>query len=434
MKPWKDSKTPALAIVARGDQITCQSAIRFTVRSQSAPDKTYSVVVEAERSECNCAFHGEHKMDCIHILAVRYYLEIVTRTGAVPKVERVRLTYPQAWSAYNAAQAAEVRLFDELLSNLVQGVPDLPYNGDGRPALPLNEQIFCSVQKVYSQLSSRRSQSLFGFAAGRGQLGRAPHFNVSSRFLNRTDATQILRKLVRVTAAPLAGVESQFAIDSTGFRTRSFGAYCAEKHGTKKEHRWLKAHLSSGIKTNVVTDVVVTDSVGEGTGDSTQVPALLEGTMEAGFRIEEILADKAYSTRPVHAALEAHHAGALIPFRSNAKGLGKGSALWHKAFYFFQLHRDAFEARYHKRSNVESTIGAIKKKLGESLKSKNRVAQENELLCKIVAYNITVLIHEMFENGVAPDFGAFLMEAERRTPARPPAGAKVGEIQPQVLK
>ena len=43
-----------------------------------------------------------------------------------------------------------------------------------------------------------------------------------------------------------------------------------------------------------------------------------------------------------------------------------------------------------------------KKKFGESVKSKNRVAQENELLCKIIAYNITVLIHEMVQlNGTA---------------------------------
>ncbi len=69
---------------------------------------------------------------------------------------------------------------------------------------------------------------------------------------------------------------------------------------------------------------------------------------------------------------------------------------------------------YHKRSNVESTIGAIKKKLGESLKSKNLVAQKNELLCKIIAYNITVLIQHMHEIPVdrfAPLFGNLHLNA-----------------------
>jgi transposase len=61
---------------------------------------------------------------------------------------------------------------------------------------------------------------------------------------------------------------------------------------------------------------------------------------------------------------------------------------------------------YHKRSNVESTFAAIKRKFGETIKSKNRVAQENEMLCKIVAYNITVLIHAMHELGITPNFCA----------------------------
>jgi hypothetical protein len=43
-------------------------------------------------------------------------------------------------------------------------------------------------------------------------------------------------------------------------------------------------------------------------------------------------------------------------------------------------------------------------KFGETLKSKKFTAQVNELLCKIIAYNITVLIHEMFESNIVPEF------------------------------
>jgi hypothetical protein len=55
---------------------------------------------------------------------------------------------------------------------------------------------------------------------------------------------------------------------------------------------------------------------------------------------------------------------------------------------------------YHKRSNIEATNAAIKRKFGE----KNPVAQVNELLAKIIAYNLTVVIHEMYENGIDPKF------------------------------
>lgn len=41
---------------------------------------------------------------------------------------------------------------------------------------------------------------------------------------------------------------------------------------------------------------------------------------------------------------------------------------------------------------------------GKNIRSKNRTAQVNEVLCKRIAYNLTVVMHEMFENGIAPHF------------------------------
>ncbi|MCG2782745.1 MAG: transposase [Candidatus Altiarchaeales archaeon] len=59
---------------------------------------------------------------------------------------------------------------------------------------------------------------------------------------------------------------------------------------------------------------------------------------------------------------------------------------------------------YHKRSNVETTFMMIKQKFGDGLKSKKFVSQKNELLAKLICHNIVVLIHEMFELGINPDF------------------------------
>ncbi|WP_428366907.1 transposase [Methanoregula sp.] len=73
-------------------------------------------------------------------------------------------------------------------------------------------------------------------------------------------------------------------------------------------------------------------------------------------------------------------------------------------YHYFQLNKDEFMEHYHKRSNVESTNAAIKRKFGKTLKSKNQIAQVNELLAKIIAYNLTVVIHEMYENGIEPNF------------------------------
>lgn len=93
-----------------------------------------------------------------------------------------------------------------------------------------------------------------------------------------------------------------------------------------------------------------------------------------------------------------------IPFKKNVTVKSRGSTTWSKIYHYFQFNRDEFMKHYHKRSNIESTNAAIKRKFGETLKSKNPVAQVNELLAKIIAYNLTVVIHEMYGNGINPEF------------------------------
>ncbi len=116
-------------------------------------------------------------------LATKYYLEVEKQTPLGTYYEKVNLTYAQAWNAYNEAQKAEIKLFDELLKDLVEAIPE-PEQTMGRPRIPLKESLFCAIQKVYSQLSSRRAYSLFQNATERGQIDHAPHFNAPSKLLN----------------------------------------------------------------------------------------------------------------------------------------------------------------------------------------------------------------------------------------------------------
>jgi len=65
---------------------------------------------------------------------------------------------------------------------------------------------------------------------------------------------------------------------------------------------------------------------------------------------------------------------------------------------------DEFLAAYHKRSNVESTFSAIKRKFGGSVRSKKYTAQVNEILCKVLCHNLSCLVHAMHELGIEPTF------------------------------
>jgi len=69
-----------------------------------------------------------------------------------------------------------------------------------------------------------------------------------------------------------------------------------------------------------------------------------------------------------------------------------------------QRIRVDFLAHYQKRSNVESTFSMIKRKFGDSLRSKTTTAQVNETLAKVLCHSLVVLIHEMYELGINPVF------------------------------
>jgi len=72
LSPWPDERTPALAIVARGDQIRALSPVRFEVRSQSRPGRKYEIRIRKDRWSCSCTYHRSTRRVCIHIRAVRY--------------------------------------------------------------------------------------------------------------------------------------------------------------------------------------------------------------------------------------------------------------------------------------------------------------------------------------------------------------------------
>lgn len=109
----------------------------FKVKSQSGKG-AYAVKATPNGMTCTCPDFVYRGGKCKHIQATRYYLEIEKDTPQGVVTEKVHLAYKQAWDAYNAAQMAEVKLFDELLKDLVKTIPE-PEQTMGRPRITLQE-------------------------------------------------------------------------------------------------------------------------------------------------------------------------------------------------------------------------------------------------------------------------------------------------------
>ncbi len=75
-------------------------------------------------------------------------------------------------------------------------------------------------------------------------------------------------------------------------------------------------------------------------------------------------------------------------------------------YHFYMFNRDTFLQHYHRRSNVETVFSMIKGKFGDAVRSRTRVAQVNEVLCKVLCHNLCVLIQSIYELGIEPTFWA----------------------------
>ena len=240
-------------------------------------------------------------------------------------------------------------------------------------------------------------------ASERGLIDRAPHYNTIFKYLEKPELTPVLTNLITESSLPLQSVETDFAVDSSGFSASRFERWYNHKYGKDTfRQEWVKCHIITGVKTNIITGIEILD---KNAADVKQLPPLVAATAQ-NFRLSEVSGDKAYlSVKNVTAI---HDAGALpfIAFKKDSSERGKTghSKVWKDMFYYFMWKHEDFLQHYHKRSNVETTFSMLKRKFGDSVRSKTDIAMKNEVLCKVLAHNLVVLIHEIHELGIEPVF------------------------------
>jgi transposase len=324
-----------------------------------------------------------------------------TPDGTSTVTETVKVTYGQNWPAYNTAQTNEKTRFMTLLADLCQGI-QVPAQRLGRPRVSLQDVVFGAAFKVYSTVSTRRCMSDLQDAQDKGYISKAPHYNTIIKYLEMPALTPILKELIVQSSLPLKAVETDFAVDASGFSTSRFIRWYDHRYGGERDgHGWLKVHLMVGVRTNVVTGIEIG---GRYEHESPYFPALLEGTAR-NFELENVLADKAYSSHKNLQLVAEKGATPYVPFKAGTLEPEEDS-IWKRMYFFYNFNRDAFLRHYHRRSNVESTFSMMKAKFGDRLRSKTDTAQVNEMLLKVLCHNICCVIQSMYELGVEPTFWA----------------------------
>ena len=388
----------------------------WQVPSQSC-DKTYTV--DPVGQTCTCPDHQEWHHKCKHLYAVEITIKReISTDGTITETKSITFTekrkYQQDNVAYHEAQRNEKNRLQVLLYELCKGI-DEPFRKPTTGPKPhsIKDMIFSCVFKVYVGFSSRRFSCDLLDAHAKGFTSKPiPGMKVTA-FMENPTLTPILYSLIAQSAMPLRVVESQFVIDSSGFSGCRFDRWFEEKYDgenvrrvNRKEHTWVKAHIACGTRTNVVTAAIVLD---KHSADCPQFAGLTKTTAH-GFNIGEMSADKAYlSAENVEAIFGVGGVPFIAPKVNTTGGIG---GPFEKMFHYFQYRREDFLQHYHRRSNVESTFSAIKRKFGDSVRSKCDFAMTNEVLSKLLAHNLCCLIQEQCELGIEPIF----WQEEKREP------------------
>jgi transposase len=377
----------------------------FLVPSQSLAEKRYEVRLDGEGT-CTCPDHSESGFCCKHIRAVRIVVRRETNMdGSITETKSItfeeKKIFSQDWPAYDRAQKTERKRVQVLLADLCKNLPEFerPPGKTGPKPHSVKDSVFSMCLKVYGGLSGRRTQCDLDDAFAAGYLERPmPCIKVATCFENPA-YKPILTDLVAKSALPLVPVETNFAVDSTGFSSSRFETWWDHKYGVnRRKCMWVKVHCVVGTKTNVVTAVRILD---KDANDCPQFVPLMQTTRER-FDVKEVAGDSAYlSVENVEDTVKHDGTPFILPKSNTTGGVG---GLFEKMFHYFQFRKDEFMEHYHRRSNIEATWSALKRKFGDSVRSRTDAAMVNECLCKLLCFNLTCVIQEQEVLGIAPVF------------------------------
>jgi transposase len=293
-------------------------------------------------------------------------------------------------------------LFLRLLNEAVDSL-NIEYSYKfGRPHAPLDDMIKCCVIKVWNCFSSRRTMAELQLAYALGYIHQIYHFNTINNYMVDPQLAPYLERLYRMFALPLVGVESVFAVDSTGFslpHKEKWAKVRLDKEYTIRK-AYKKLHVITGVHTNIITSARITEGI---RNDSPEFEFLVKDTARR-FRIREVCADAGYLSRKNCGIAE--EVGA-VPYIMPKKGVNPRSMnypAWKRMIRLWNENKQSFKEHYHRRSTVESTFSALKRKFSGYIRSKCDTSQRNELLCKVVCHNAAVLVTSIFCLGAEAEF------------------------------
>lgn len=310
----------------------------------------FSVIVESSDAKSLLKLMGE-----AHRLGARTTISEVGTRSDNPTPSTSTPEIPLRTSVIRTSRQST---FEHLLRYLCDNL-EQPTQSSGRPKLPLSDMVYASILKVYVNKSGRKASS----DISRAKLLRViPHHNTISRYLGLSELTPILDRLITLAASPLMPMESKFNHSVSSFSTTTYLPK-PKAYGAKPPQRWVICSALVGATTNLVSLVETTSAY---VGSPTEIPELISKV--------------------------------LVPTARKIDTDLNTLVMWKRLCS--ELHQSS--SKVNLKPNRGSAFSVIKEGFGGSVKSKDEIAQVNEILCKIVAYNLGILATQVRNLGMNP--------------------------------
>jgi len=283
------------------------------------------------------------------------------------------------------------------LTDFFERTDEKNVSGNGRPPIYFKDMLKSLLIMAYHGMSYRRCRSDLELSKEMGILCAVPKRSTLCKYMNENSIKEQLISLIQQSAVYFISSESSMIIDSTWYPLKSCLTGYSNKPNFKRNMPREFNPMSKTRKLHIAllknSRIIAYANTSNGNRhDSPLFKEILSKVVENGFDIKVLLADAGYMSKSNYSfAQEKGVDNVFIDFRKNVTGKRAKSKAWRDAVYLWKNDKEYWHEVYRYRVIIEGFFSLLKKKFMNWLRTRNVIARDNEMLLKVLAYNLTIL-------------------------------------------